>query len=185
MQSPADILRDLWPPSAVTRPRSTRVRLTGEEPQIAVLVSRRRRRTDDALPPPGLPPPKSGDCAAARRRTSPSTCATPSSNAAANAICASTTSRRRPPGTPSPASTRPATAASCGCHTNFPHHRDAVCKVLSCEPERERRAGRADAMEGRGVRDRGLCRRLRRRLDALPRRMVGACRRRRRSPNCR
>ena len=22
-------------------------------------------------------------------------------------------------------------------HTNFPHHRDAVCKVLSCKPERE------------------------------------------------
>ncbi|MFT4116192.1 CoA transferase [Bradyrhizobium sp.] len=24
------------------------------------------------------------------------------------------------------------------CHTNFPHHRDAVCKVLGCEPEREK-----------------------------------------------
>ncbi|MHC4041716.1 CoA transferase [Bradyrhizobium sp. 23AC] len=24
------------------------------------------------------------------------------------------------------------------CHTNFPHHRDAVCKVLSCEPERDK-----------------------------------------------
>jgi crotonobetainyl-CoA:carnitine CoA-transferase CaiB-like acyl-CoA transferase len=23
------------------------------------------------------------------------------------------------------------------CHTNFPHHRDAVCKVLNCKPERE------------------------------------------------
>ncbi|MGB8398255.1 CoA transferase [Bradyrhizobium sp.] len=23
-------------------------------------------------------------------------------------------------------------------HTNFPHHRDAVCKVLNCEPERDR-----------------------------------------------
>src|SRR5579859_3065040 len=23
-------------------------------------------------------------------------------------------------------------------HTNFPHHRAAVCKVLSCEPEREK-----------------------------------------------
>src|SRR4030081_1223335 len=22
-------------------------------------------------------------------------------------------------------------------HTNFPHHRDAVCKLLSCEPERD------------------------------------------------
>lgn len=24
------------------------------------------------------------------------------------------------------------------CHTNFPHHRDAVCKVLGCVPEREK-----------------------------------------------
>src|SRR5438445_1353186 len=24
------------------------------------------------------------------------------------------------------------------CHTNFPHHRDAVCKVLACAPEREK-----------------------------------------------
>lgn len=24
------------------------------------------------------------------------------------------------------------------CHTNFPHHRDAVCNVLGCEPEREK-----------------------------------------------
>ena len=23
------------------------------------------------------------------------------------------------------------------CHTNFPHHRDAVCNVLGCEPERD------------------------------------------------
>jgi hypothetical protein len=22
-------------------------------------------------------------------------------------------------------------------HTNFPHHRDAVCKVLNCKPERD------------------------------------------------
>ncbi len=43
-------------------------------------------------------------------------------------------------------------------HTNFPHHRDAVCKVLNCKPERDDGAGRADAMGRRGVRDRGLCR---------------------------
>src|ERR1700760_413352 len=24
------------------------------------------------------------------------------------------------------------------CHTNFPHHRDAVCKALSCVPERDK-----------------------------------------------
>ena len=44
-------------------------------------------------------------------------------------------------------------------HTNFRHHRDAVCRVLNCEPEREAVAGRADAVGRRAVRDRRLCRR--------------------------
>src|SRR5215831_4294055 len=34
------------------------------------------------------------------------------------------------------------------CHTNFPHHRDAVCKVLDCKPERE--AVQAALMQWRG-----------------------------------
>ena len=43
-------------------------------------------------------------------------------------------------------------------HTNFPHHRDAVCKVLNCNAGARRSSGRAAAVGRRGVRDRGLCR---------------------------
>ena len=61
----------------------------------------------------------------------------PSPNVAASAICAVD-------GKPPP----PAWDAIAGVyktgdgrfvrlHTNFPHHRDAVCKVLNCKPERE------------------------------------------------
>ena len=52
-------------------------------------------------------------------------------------------------------------------HTNFRHHRDAVCKVLELQAGARRGAGRADAMGRRGVRNRGLRRRLRGRADAL------------------
>src|SRR5262249_49321621 len=34
------------------------------------------------------------------------------------------------------------------CHTNFPHHRDAVCNVLDCKPERE--AVQAALMQWKG-----------------------------------
>jgi crotonobetainyl-CoA:carnitine CoA-transferase CaiB-like acyl-CoA transferase len=52
-------------------------------------------------------------------------------------------------------------------HTNFPHHRDAVCKVLNCKAERD--AVQAALMQWgwRDLRNRGLCRRLRGRADAL------------------
>ena len=59
-------------------------------------------------------------------------------------------------------------------HTNFPHHRAAVCKVLDCKPERDEVQAALMQWDGRGVRDRGLCRRRRGRDDALLRRMVGA-----------
>ena len=52
-------------------------------------------------------------------------------------------------------------------HTNFPHHRAAVCKVLDCKRGTRRRPGRADAVGGRSLRDRGLCRGRRGRDDAL------------------
>ena len=44
-------------------------------------------------------------------------------------------------------------------HTNFKHHRAAVCKVLGCEPEREKIQAALNAVGRRGLRDRGLCRR--------------------------
>ena len=103
----------------------------------AVVVSRRRRRASQHRRGRPCRRAKSGNCAAAKRRMSRSTCAMPSSNAAASAICASTASRRRRPGTPSPASTKPRDSRFVRLHTNFPHHRDAVCKVLNCKPERD------------------------------------------------
>ncbi len=69
-------------------------------------------------------------------------------------------------------------------HTNFRHHRDAVCKVLDCKPERDDCPGRADAVGRRGVRDRGLCRRWRGRDDALARRNGPICRTPGRWPRC-
>ena len=61
----------------------------------------------------------------------------PWSNAGASDICASTASRRRLHGTLSPESTRRGDRRFVRLHTNFPHHRDAVCKVLHCKPERD------------------------------------------------
>jgi len=52
-------------------------------------------------------------------------------------------------------------------HTNFRHHRDAVCKVLDCKPDRDAVQTALMQWDGEGVRDRGLCRRLRGRVDAL------------------
>ena len=52
-------------------------------------------------------------------------------------------------------------------HTNFRHHRDAVCKVLELQAGARRGSGRFDAVGRRGVRDRGLCRRRRGGDDAL------------------
>ena len=53
-------------------------------------------------------------------------------------------------------------------HTNFPHHRAAVCKVLDCKPERDDVQAALMQLGRRSVRDRGLCRRRRGRDDALP-----------------
>ena len=61
-----------------------------------------------------------------------------------------------------------ATSAIVRLHTNFKHHRAAVCNVLQCEPEREKIQAALNAMGRRGVRDRGLCRRRRGLADALP-----------------
>ena len=57
-------------------------------------------------------------------------------------------------------------------HTNFPHHRAAVCTGARLQGRARRRAGGADEMGGGSLRDRGLCRRRRGRDDALIRRMV-------------
>ena len=48
-----------------------------------------------------------------------------------------TANHRRRPGTRLPASTSTRDARFVRLHTNFPHHRAAVCKVLGCDAERE------------------------------------------------
>jgi crotonobetainyl-CoA:carnitine CoA-transferase CaiB-like acyl-CoA transferase len=42
-------------------------------------------------------------------------------------------------------------------HTNFPHHRDAVCKVLNCKPERDVVQAALMQWEGEAFETRGLC----------------------------
>ena len=121
-----------------------------------------------------MPPPKSGDCAAARRRTSPSTCATPSPNAASERYL------RLDDKPPPPAWDAIAGVYKTGdsrfvrCHTNFPHHRDAVCKVLGCEPERDKVQAALMQWKGEDFETAAYAARRRRRPDAFLRRMVGA-----------
>ena len=102
-------------------------------PRPFASAPRRRPR----LPPPGWPPPRSGASVPSVRRPSPSTCAMRPSSSAASATCASTASRRGPPGTRSPGSTRTGDGRNVRLHTNFPHHRDGMLKLLGCAYERE------------------------------------------------
>ena len=137
MQSPAKSSAISGPPSAASRPRSTRVQADRRGAAIAVLVSRRRAGADErrrrrSCRRRNLETAQRAN-AGSRGRHAPCRRRMP----LASAICASTASRRRRPGTPSPGSTRPATTRFVRLHTNFPHHRDAVCKVLNCKPERD------------------------------------------------
>src|ERR1700688_4652118 len=100
MQTPREILADLWTLAGGDPAALNAVTLTGKEPQ---------------LPRPDLPPRNYGDCAAGSRSMSRSTCSTPSSNVVPSATCASTASRPTWPGTPSPGFTKPAISVSFGC----------------------------------------------------------------------
>ncbi len=115
MQTPREILADLWTGAGGDAAALGDVTLTGEENRSFPRRSASAPRRRPASRRPDSPRRKSGNCGAGNRRTSRSTCATPSSNAAASAICVSTASRRGRPGTRSPESTRPAMVASCGC----------------------------------------------------------------------
>ena len=52
-------------------------------------------------------------------------------------------------------------------HTNFKHHRAAVCNVLGCEQEREKIQAALNQWDGEAFRDRRLCRRRGCLADAL------------------
>ena len=113
-----------------------RVTLTGDEPQLPSSF-RVDAAAQVAIAASGLAAAEIWRLRSGQAQHVASTCATPWSNAAPSAICASTTSRRRRSGTRSPASTRSRDGRFVRLHTNFPHHRDAVCKVLNCAPERD------------------------------------------------
>ena len=184
MQSPREILADIWTSAGGDAAALDAVTLTGDEPQLPSSF-RVAAAAQVSVAATGLAAAEIWKCAAGK-----------SQNVAVDMRHAVVECRSerylRVDGKPPP----PAWDAIAGIyktrdarfvrlHTNFPHHRDAVCKVLNCKAGARRGPGRADAMGRRGVRDRGLCRRRRGRDDALARRMVGDRRTPRRWPNCR
>ncbi|MET4196077.1 CoA transferase [Bradyrhizobium sp. LA6.12] len=137
MQSPADILRDLWTSIGGDKAALERVRLTGEEPQIPssfrVAVAGQTTIAAAGLAAAEIWRLRSGetqDVSVDMRH--------------AVAECRSERYLRLDDKPPPPAWDAIAGVYKTGdnrfvrCHTNFPHHRDAVCNVLGCEPERDK-----------------------------------------------
>jgi crotonobetainyl-CoA:carnitine CoA-transferase CaiB-like acyl-CoA transferase len=137
MQSPADILRDLWTSIGGDRAALGRVRLTGEESQIPssfrVAVAGQTTIAAAGLASAEIWRLRSGetqDVSVDMRH--------------AVAECRSERYLRLDDKPPPPAWDAIAGVYKTGdnrfvrCHTNFPHHRDAVCNVLGCEPERDK-----------------------------------------------
>ncbi|APG13615.1 crotonobetainyl-CoA:carnitine CoA-transferase CaiB-like acyl-CoA transferase [Bradyrhizobium elkanii] len=137
MQSPADILRDLWTSIGGDRAALERVRLTGEEPQIPssfrVAVAGQTTIAAAGLAAAEIWRLRCGetqDVSVDMRH--------------AVVECRSERYLRLDDKPPPPAWDAIAGVYKTGdnrfvrCHTNFPHHRDAVCNVLGCEPERDK-----------------------------------------------
>ena len=137
MQSPADILKGIWTSAGGDAAALDRVRLTGAEPQIpsSFRVAVAGQTTIAAA---GL--------AAAEiwRLRSGETQDVHVDLRHAVAECRSERYLRLDDKPPPPAWDAIAGVYRTGdnrfvrCHTNFPHHRDAVCKVLGCEAERDK-----------------------------------------------
>src|SRR3954467_10847336 len=137
MQSPTEILSGIWTAAGGDAAALARVRLTGEEPQIPSLF-RVAIAGQTTIAAAGL--------AAAEIWRLRSGEAQDVHVDMRHAVVECRSERYlRLDGKPPP----PAWDAIAGvyrtgdnrfvrCHTNFPHHRDAVCKVLACEPEREK-----------------------------------------------
>lgn len=137
MQSPIDILRDIWISAGGDVAALARVRLTGDEPQIPssfrVAVAGQTTIAAAGLAAAEIWRLRSGDTqdVAVDMRH-------------AVVECRSERYLRRDDKPPPPAWDAIAGVYRTGdnrfvrCHTNFPHHRDAVCKVLGCMPEREK-----------------------------------------------
>ena len=137
MQSPAEILSGIWTSAGGDAAALARVRLTGEEPQIPssfrVAVAGQTTIAAAGLAAAEIWRLRSGeaqDVSVDLRH--------------AVAECRSERYLRVDDKPPPPAWDAIAGVYRTGdnrfvrCHTNFPHHRDAVCKVLACEPEREK-----------------------------------------------
>lgn len=137
MQSPIDILREIWISAGGDVAALARVRLTGDEPQIPssfrVAVAGQTTIAAAGLAAAEIWRLRSGDTqdVAVDMRH-------------AVVECRSERYLRRDDKPPPPAWDAIAGVYKTGdnrfvrCHTNFPHHRDAVCKVLGCMPEREK-----------------------------------------------
>ncbi|MCK1382927.1 CoA transferase [Bradyrhizobium sp. 21] len=137
MQSPASILSDIWTSAGGDAAALARVRLTGEEPHIPssfrVALAGQTTIAAAGLAAAEIWRLRSGevqDVSVDMRH--------------AVAECRSERYLRVDDKPPPPAWDAIAGVYKTGdnrfvrCHTNFPHHRDAVCKVLGCEPEREK-----------------------------------------------
>lgn len=137
MQSPIDILSDIWTSAGGDAAALARVHLTGEEPQIPssfrVAVAGQTTIAAAGLAAAEIWRLRSGeaqDVAVDMRH--------------AVAECRSERYLRLDDRPPPPAWDAIAGVYKTGdnrfvrCHTNFRHHRDAVCKVLGCVPEREK-----------------------------------------------
>ncbi|MCS3760776.1 CoA transferase [Bradyrhizobium centrosematis] len=137
MQSPADILKDIWTSAGGDAAALDRVRLTGEESQIpsSFRVAVAGQTTIAAA---GLA------AAEISRLRSGETQQVSVDMRHAVAECRSERYLRLDDKPPPPAWDAIAGVYRTGdgrfvrCHTNFPHHRDAVCKVLACEAERDK-----------------------------------------------
>ena len=137
MQSPADILRDIWTSAGGDAAALARVHLTGDEPQIpsSFRVAAAGQTTIAAA---GL--------AAAEiwRLRSGEVQHVSVDMRHAVVECRSERYLRRDDKPPPPAWDVIAGVYKTGdarfvrCHTNFPHHREAVCRVLGTVPEREK-----------------------------------------------
>lgn len=137
MQSPAGILKDIWTSAGGEAAALERVRPTGAEPQIPssfrVAVAAQTTIAAAGLAVAEIWRLRSGEtqdvCVDMRH---------------AVAECRSERYLRLDDKPPPPAWDAIAGVYRTGdgrfvrCHTNFPHHRDAVCKVLGCEPERDK-----------------------------------------------
>ena len=137
MQSPADILKGIWTSVGGDPVALERVRLTGEEPQIPssfrVAVAGQTTIAAAGLAAAEIWRLRSGEAQDVHVDMRH-----------AVAECRSERYLRLDDKPPPPAWDAIAGVYRTGdgrfvrCHTNFPHHRDAVCKVLACEAEREK-----------------------------------------------